>query len=92
MTPHELRAYRATHNISQTQLGERLAVSQRVVSAWETGRTAVPTNLASRLSTPVDHEARDRAFGVIMQALAYIKANDLADDDATRAALKLALI
>ena len=90
MTPQELRAYRATNNLSQGQLGQQLGVSQRVVSSWETGRTALPTDLAERLAVPMNPEQLSHAKAVIGQALDWLRAKRIASDDVMRLALRQA--
>ena len=88
MTPQELRAHRATNNLSQGQLGQRLGVSQRVVSSWETGRTPIPTDLAERLVVPMNPEQLSHAKAVIGQALDWLRAKRIASEDVIRLALR----
>ena len=93
MTPQALKLWRVERNRTQTQLGAALGVSQRVVSSWETGRSAMPLDMAQRLhAAPEVNPAQvASAAAVVKQAVDYIRANGLAGDDALRLALQAAL-
>lgn len=42
MTPTDLRLYRSTHNLTQTQLAQALGVSRGTVASWEAGTYRIP--------------------------------------------------
>lgn len=45
MTPDEIKAFRETHKLSQSELALFLGVTSLTVSRWELGKRAVPSFL-----------------------------------------------
>ena len=51
MTPEELRQWRMSHGLTQKQLAEALAISQKNIENWEMARTGFPAYLPLALET-----------------------------------------
>jgi len=57
MTPHELRAWRKAHDLSQLELADLLEVHAMTLSKWERGVHSIP-RLVPRILATIDRAER----------------------------------